>query len=97
MKKKEAVNELTLDFVDPLSKQPIFKQSACKVKKIRDTHKVKKNDSIESIAAHYGVTTEDLSAANRLSIPYDIRMGTTIEDPLSVINTPLQPYMPYRK
>lgn len=31
--KKEAANNLTVDFVDPLSKQPIYKQSACKVKK----------------------------------------------------------------
>lgn len=94
--KKEAANNLTVDLVDPVSKQPMFKQAACKVEKIRKSHQVKNDDSLESIASHYGLSTEDLSAANHLSTPYDIQKGTTIEVPLSVINTPLQPYMPYR-
>lgn len=87
---------MTVDLVDPVSKQPMFKQAACKVEKIRKSHQVKNDDSLESIASHYGLSTEDLSAANHLSTPYDIQKGTTIEVPLSVINTPLQPYMPYR-
>ncbi|MDW0109841.1 molybdopterin-dependent oxidoreductase [Sporosarcina aquimarina] len=62
--KKEAANELTIDLVDPLSKQPLFKQAACKVEKIRDAHQVEKGDSIESIAANYGITSEELLAAN---------------------------------
>ncbi|MET3574164.1 molybdopterin-dependent oxidoreductase [Bhargavaea ullalensis] len=95
--KKEAANELTLDLVDPLSKQPLFKQSACKVEKIRGTHEVAEGESLEGIASHYGLSARELAAANRLSTPYEIQTGKSIEVPISIINTPLQPYMPYRE
>jgi ferredoxin-nitrate reductase len=39
---------------------------------------------------------EDLKEANRLKDPYDIQMGDALEIPISVINVPLHPYMPYR-
>lgn len=94
--KKEAANELTIDFVDPLSKQPLFKQAACKVEKMRDTHHTQPEDSLESIAANYGITTAELLAANHIQTPYEIQMGTALEIPLSIINTPIQPYLPYR-
>lgn len=94
--KKEAANDLTADFVDPLSKQPQFKQSACKVEKIRKEHQVATGESLEFIAEQYGLTSEDLKEANRLSSPYTIQMGDTIEIPLSIVNVPIQPYMPYR-
>ncbi len=32
---KQAANHLTLDWVDPISKQPIFKVASCRVEKIR--------------------------------------------------------------
>ncbi|WP_153721114.1 molybdopterin-dependent oxidoreductase [Sporosarcina cascadiensis] len=94
--KKEAANELTIDFVDPLSKQPTFKQSACIVEKIRNVHEVDSEDTVESIAKQYGLTSSELLAANRKSSPYELQIGERVEIPLSVINTPLQPYMPYR-
>lgn len=97
LNKKEAANDLTVDFVDPLSKQPLYKQSACKVEKIRHKHESKDGESIENIASQYGITSKELLAANQLSTPYEIQMGETIEVPASVINTPLQPYMPYRE
>jgi ferredoxin-nitrate reductase len=94
--KKEAANELTADFVDPLSKQPQFKQSACKIEKIRKEHAVNTGESLEFIAEQYGLSVEDLKEANRLTSPYSIQIGDTVEVPLSIINVPLQPYMPYR-
>ena len=94
--KKEAANELTIDLVDPLSKQPLFKQAACKVEKLRDTHHVQKDESLESIAANYGITAAELLAANQVTTPYEIQMGTSLEIPASIINTPIQPYLPYR-
>lgn len=94
--KKEAANELTADFVDPLSKQPQFKQSACKIEKVRKDHKMAPGESMEFIAEQYGLTVEDLKEANNLTSPYDIQMGDTLEIPLSIINVPIQPYMPYR-
>lgn len=94
--KKEAANELTADFVDPLSKQPQFKQSACKIEKVRKDHKMASGESMEFIAEQYGLTVEDLKEANNLTSPYDIQMGDTLEIPLSIVNVPIQPYMPYR-
>ncbi|MCG1009202.1 molybdopterin-dependent oxidoreductase [Salinicoccus sp. ID82-1] len=96
LEKKESANNLTNDFVDPISKQPTYKQSACKIEKIRNAHEVKADESLEEIASHYGMTAKELRAANNLSAPYEIEMGTTIEVPASVINTPIQPYIPQR-
>ncbi|WP_050182655.1 molybdopterin-dependent oxidoreductase [Domibacillus robiginosus] len=95
--KKEAANELTVDFVDPLSKQPTFKQAACKIEKIRREHQVSTGESLDFIAEQYGLSTEDLQKANRLKDPYKIQMGDLLEVPLSVINVPLKPYMSYRQ
>lgn len=94
--KKEAANELTADFVDPLSKQPQFKQSACKIEKIRKDHKMVSGESLEFIAEQYDLSVDDLKAANKLTAPYDLQMGDTMEIPLSIVNVPIQPYMPYR-
>lgn len=94
--KKEAANELTADFVDPLSKQPQFKQSACKIEKIRKDHQMAAGESLEYIAEQYGLSVEDLKKANRLDTSYSMQMGDTLEIPLSIINVPIQPYMPYR-
>ncbi|WP_409291146.1 molybdopterin-dependent oxidoreductase [Peribacillus sp. SCS-37] len=95
--KKEAANELTAEFVDPLSKQPTFKQSACKIEKLRKEHITSEGESLQYIADQYGLTVDDLIAANRLTNPYTIQMGETLEVPLSVINVPIPPYMPYRQ
>lgn len=95
--KKESANELTVDFVDPLSKQPTFKQAACKIEKIRETYEANSEDTIESIARQYGLSSKELLAANGKLSPHDLRKGEKIEIPLSVINTPIPPYMPYRK
>lgn len=94
--KKEAANELTADFVDPLSKQPQFKQSACKIEKVRKEHRMASGESLEYIADQYGLSVQDLIQANRLTSPYHIQMGDTLEIPLSIVNVPIQPYMPYR-
>lgn len=94
--KKEAANELTADFVDPVSKQPQFKQSACKIEKVRKSHKMAPGESLEFIAEQYGLSVEDLKEANNLNSPYDIQMGDALEVPLSIVNVPIQPYMPYR-
>ncbi|OAO11496.1 molybdopterin oxidoreductase family protein [Staphylococcus cohnii] len=93
--KKEAANNLTVDFVDPLSKQPIYKQSACKVKKMRHTRKVSETNSLKDIASHHGMAIKELLDANQASSLYDIQIGSVVEIPTSVINVPLQPYVPY--
>lgn len=94
--KKEAANELTADFVDPLSKQPQFKQSACKIEKVRKSHRMASGESLEFIAEQYGLSVEDLKEANGLADAYALQMGDTLEIPLSIVNVPIQPYMPYR-
>lgn len=95
LNKKEAVNELTVDFVDPLSAQPIYKQSACKVEKMRHTYKLNEIERLENIASHHGLTVQELLKINQVSTPYEIEIGSTIEVPTSVIDVPLQPYIPY--
>jgi len=42
------------------------------------------------------MTVEHLLQANRLNTPYDIQMGQSLEVPISVLNTPVPPYIPQR-
>lgn len=92
----QAANELTADFTDPLSKQPTFKQAACRIEKLRKQHIVVGEESAEYIAAQYQLSVEHLLEANRLITPYDIQMGQALEIPISVMNTPIPPYIPQR-
>lgn len=59
-------SKFTSDFVDPLSKRPQFKQSACKTEKVRKDHKMASEETLEFIAEQYGLSVEDLREANRL-------------------------------
>lgn len=62
-RKKEAANELTAGFVDLLSKQSPFKQSACKIEKIRRKHKVAAYESLDFFVGQYSLSAEDLKDA----------------------------------
>ncbi|WP_322922176.1 molybdopterin-dependent oxidoreductase [Paenibacillus campi] len=92
----QAANELTADFTDPLSKQPTFKQAACRIEKLRKQHIVTGEQSVEYIAGQYHLSVEHLLQANRLITPYDIQAGQQLDIPISVINTPIPPYVPQR-
>ncbi len=92
----QAANDLTVDFVDRVSKQPTFKQSACRIEKIRRTHVWKQGESLDSIAQRYRLTAEQLAQANRLLPPYKSDIGRTLEI-LSVSNVVIPPYLPYRR
>nr|WP_281281609.1 molybdopterin dinucleotide binding domain-containing protein [Paenibacillus oralis] len=94
---REAANELTADFTDPLSKQPSFKQSACKIEKMRSQHIVTAEDTLQSLANKYCISVDDLQKANRLTSPYDIQIGKCLEIPVSTINVPIPPYLPERR
>jgi ferredoxin-nitrate reductase len=93
--KHEAANELTVDFVDPLSKQPTFKQASCRIEKIRKSYSLEEAD-LETIAAQHGLTVEQIMQANRDLPPFRSDMGKPIEVPLSMINVQIPSYMPYR-
>ena len=67
--KREAANELTVDFTDPLSKQPTFKQSACRIEKIRNNYTVAFGDQLETVAEQFGISLENLKKANNLHSP----------------------------
>ncbi|WP_046226504.1 molybdopterin-dependent oxidoreductase [Paenibacillus dauci] len=92
----ESANDLTADFTDPLSKQPTFKQAACRIDKLRKQHIVVGEESADYIAEQYQLTVEHLLQANRLVTPYDIQSGQTLEVPISVVNAPIPPYIPQR-
>ncbi|WML47956.1 molybdopterin dinucleotide binding domain-containing protein [Neobacillus sp. PS3-34] len=94
--KKEAANELTADFTDPLSKQPTFKQSSCRIEKMRESHVVGEIARIDSIAAQFGISVENLQRANGLVTPYDLQIGRRLEVPLSIINVPIPEYLPFK-
>ncbi|WP_170008401.1 molybdopterin-dependent oxidoreductase [Bacillus fonticola] len=94
--KNEAANELTVDFTDPLSKQPTFKQSSCRVEKIRKNYTVGSDESLQSIAEKHGYTLEELAKINSLFPPYRVGVGESIEVPYSRENVEIPPYMPYR-
>jgi len=90
----EAANELTADFTDPLSKQPTFKQSACKIEKIRNVHQLTADETIETLVEYYGISKENLMKANGLTELSNIGDGRRIEVPLSINDVPLTPYLP---
>jgi ferredoxin-nitrate reductase len=92
----QAANELTVDFTDPISKQPTFKQASCRVEKLRDTYTISPTVTMNAIAEEHGLTLEDLARANRMAPPYRADIGDSIEVPLSMINVEIPPYMPYR-
>ncbi|MCY1039158.1 LysM peptidoglycan-binding domain-containing protein [Staphylococcus nepalensis] len=52
-------------------------------------------ERLENIASHHGLTIQELLKINQVSTPYEIEIGSTIEVPTSVIDAPLQPYIPY--
>ncbi|WP_163969662.1 molybdopterin oxidoreductase family protein [Oceanobacillus halotolerans] len=92
----QSANELTVDFTDPLSKQPTFKQSSCRIKPLRNQVTVSESGSLEEIAELNGLTLEDLARVNQLTPPYRADIGDQIEVPLSRVNVDIPPYMPYR-
>ncbi|WNB91076.1 molybdopterin-dependent oxidoreductase [Bacillus sp. NEB1478] len=92
----EAANDLTADFTDPLSKQPTFKQSACKIEKIRNKHKISPQESIQKIAEENGISVENLLRANGLETVNEVHTGIELEVPASVKNVPIPPFLPYR-
>ncbi|MNV60240.1 Periplasmic nitrate reductase precursor [compost metagenome] len=93
---KQAANELTVDFVDPLSKQPTFKHCACRIDKLRQEHVVCGEETAADIAERYGLSLSSLLRANQLETPYDIQTGHILEVPVSIMNVPLPPYLPSR-
>ncbi|MDO7905191.1 molybdopterin-dependent oxidoreductase [Paenibacillus sp. JX-17] len=92
----QAANELTADFVDPLSKQPTFKHCAGRINKLRRQHTVVEGESAAYIAEQYGLQPADLLKINQLDTPYSIQTGQSLEVPISVLSVPLQPYAPQR-
>ncbi|WP_433942896.1 molybdopterin-dependent oxidoreductase [Paenibacillus sp. SN-8-1] len=92
----QAANELTVDFVDPLSKQPTFKHCACRIDKLRREHVVGGEETAADIAERYGLSLSNLLRANQLETTYDIQTGHILEVPVSIINVPLPPYLPSR-
>lgn len=93
----QAANELTVDFTDPLSKQPTFKQSSCRIEKLRKSVKIGAQITLEEIANEHGLTLEDLARANQMMPPFRADIGDQIEVPLSMVNVSIPPYMPYRE
>ena len=92
----QAANALTVDFTDPLSRQPTFKQASCRIEKIRKKYTINQNVSLEEIATENGITVEDLARANKMIPPYRADIGNQVEVPLSMVNVSIPPYMPYR-
>ena len=62
---------------------------------MRHTRKVSETNSLKDIASHHGMAIKELLDANQASSHYDIQIGSVVEIPTSVVNVPLQPYVPY--
>jgi ferredoxin-nitrate reductase len=92
----QAANELTVDLADPVSKQPTFKQSSCRIEKIRQKVIVQPGDTLSSIAGKYGLTDEQLAAINKMIPPFRADIGKEIEVPLSMVDVVIPPYMLHR-
>ncbi|WAH37440.1 molybdopterin-dependent oxidoreductase [Alicyclobacillus dauci] len=91
----QAANDLTVDFVDPVSKQPIFKQSACRIERIREKHIIAQGETLESISQKHRISVDELRRANQLSPPYRMDIGHAVEIP-SIVNVVIPPYTLYR-
>ncbi|UOR10891.1 molybdopterin-dependent oxidoreductase [Halobacillus amylolyticus] len=89
--KEQAANELTIDVVDPLSHQPLYKNSVCQLGKDRGRHRVKNGETLAAIAQDYHLTTSQLMQANRL-IEDSIVEGTTLEIPLKIHEVEVEDY-----
>ncbi|OFW79971.1 MAG: nitrate reductase [Alicyclobacillus sp. RIFOXYA1_FULL_53_8] len=92
-----AANELTVDFVDPVSKQPVFKQASCRIVKLRQNYAFQTGDTLAEVAKSHQLTLEQLAHANRLMPPYRVDVGTELEIPLSMVDVVIPPYLPYRE
>ncbi|MFS0864047.1 molybdopterin oxidoreductase family protein [Fredinandcohnia sp. 179-A 10B2 NHS] len=93
----QAANELTVDFTDPLSSQPTFKQSSCRIEKIRKKITISENFTMQDIAKENGFTLEELARINKMMPPFRADIGDEIEVPLSRVNVVIPPYLPYRE
>lgn len=93
---REAANELTVDFTDPVSKQPTFKQSACRIEKLRHFYTVQENEKLSDVAGKFGYTEEELAKANLLMPPYRADIGMRLEIPYSAVDVKIPPWNPYR-
>ncbi|WJH35279.1 molybdopterin oxidoreductase family protein [Paenibacillus sp. CC-CFT747] len=93
----EAANELTVDLVDPVSKQPTFKQSSCRIEKLRKTVSVTASAGLPELASANRLTVEQLARINRLMPPYRTDPGQELQVPLSMVDVVLPPYTPYRR
>ncbi|WP_163527730.1 molybdopterin-dependent oxidoreductase [Halobacillus ihumii] len=89
--KEPSANELTIDVVDPISHQPLYKNSVCRIEKNRGSHKVKIGETITSIAANYHLTVQQLERANRLT-GNPIKEGATLEIPLRIRKVEVKDY-----
>jgi ferredoxin-nitrate reductase len=94
---QQAANELTADLTDPVSKQPTFKQSSCRVEKLRKKVVIQQGVALSDIATSHGLTLEQLAQINRIMPPYRADIGREIEVPLSMVDVVIPPYMPYRE
>ncbi|WP_082685437.1 molybdopterin-dependent oxidoreductase [Ferroacidibacillus organovorans] len=92
---KEAANELTVDFTDPVSLQPQFKLSSCRIHLLRKRYTGQHGESFEKVALSNKLTTEQLALANAMMPPYRIEPGDVLEIP-SVKDVAIPPYAPYR-
>jgi ferredoxin-nitrate reductase len=92
----QAANELTVDFTDPLSKQPTFKQASCRIETLRQKYMIEHEDSLSEIAKQYKLSIEEIARINRLMPPYRADIGSEVMVPLSTINVDIPPYAPYR-
>ncbi|SET51364.1 Molybdopterin oxidoreductase Fe4S4 domain-containing protein [Salinibacillus kushneri] len=92
----QSANELTVDFTDPLSKQPTFKQCSCKIEPVRNKITISEKQTFEDIAETNALSLEELAKINHMIPPYRADIGDQIEVPLSRTNVEIPPYMPYR-
>jgi formylmethanofuran dehydrogenase subunit D len=94
---KQEANELTVDFTDPLSKQPTFKQSSYQIETMRTKYKVSEHVTFQDIADANQLSLEELARLNRMMPPYRADLGAEVEVPLSRRNVKSPLYMPYRR
>ncbi|WP_261130747.1 molybdopterin dinucleotide binding domain-containing protein [Bacillus sp. Marseille-Q3570] len=89
---EEVPNDLTVDVVDPVSHQPVYKNSVCRLEKIRTSHKARKGEKLTSIAEKYHLPPEKLAQANGLDRHRQLDDDMILEIPKKVKEVQISNY-----
>lgn len=92
----ESANTLTIDNIDPISKQPVFKSTACRVELLRTRRVVEEGENLADLAEQYALDKEEIAYVNRMTPPYLVNQGSEVLIPSAGDFVLSPPELPFR-